>query len=92
MGVEDSGCKIYWQEKACRKPPPAGAAGDAVEPLVRTMIVPAATLLPAVAEAELPAAEEVVTERIELPIVHVAELVEGVTLASTQVVEAPEYE
>jgi hypothetical protein len=54
------------------------------------MIVPAATLLDAV--WEVPAVEVVVNERIELPIVQVSELVDGVTLASTQVVVVPEYE
>ena len=56
------------------------------------MMVPAATLLDAVWEAELPAAAAVVNERIELPTAQVSLLVEGVTLASTQVVEAPVYE
>jgi hypothetical protein len=63
--------------------------GVDVELLVSTMIVPAATLLVAVMEAELPAAEAVLRLRIELPTVHVSELAEGVTLASTQVVVAP---
>jgi hypothetical protein len=56
------------------------------------MIVPCATLPPAVPEFELPAADDVVKEMIALPIAQVAELVDGVTLANTQVVEAPEYE
>ena len=56
------------------------------------MIVPAATLLAAVPELELPAVDDVLNERIELPTVHVSELVDGVTVASTHVVVAPVYE
>jgi hypothetical protein len=63
--------------------------GDEVELLVRTMIVPAATVLDAVSEFESPAALLVVNERISLPVVQVSEPVEGVTEASTHVVEAP---
>jgi len=73
-------------------PPPPGAAGDDVELVVRVMIVPAATLLPAVALFELPAPAAVVNERIELPTVHMLLDVDGETEANTQVVEAPVYE
>jgi len=54
------------------------------------MIVPAETAGPdAVAEFELPAADDVLKERIALPTVQGVALVEAFTLASTQVVPAP---
>jgi hypothetical protein len=70
-------------------PPPPGAVGAAVELLVTTRMVPAVTLLPAVPEAELPAAAAVLNERTEAPTVHTSVLVDGVTLASTHVVVTP---
>jgi len=83
---------LYWQEKACRNPPP-GAVGDAVEPLVSVMIVPAETwfVLPVLVQL-FPAEDVVLQEMIELPIVHVSEVVKAVTLARIHVVEAPVHE
>ena len=79
----------YSQEKALKNPPPPGA----VCPLVlRIMIVPVATLLPAVAEHVLPPAEAVLHEMMVLPGVQVGVLVEGVTEINVQVVLAPVYE
>lgn len=52
-------------------------------------MVPAATLLPAVAVQVAPAVEAVAQLMIAEPAVHVLVLVEGVTLISTQVVLAP---
>jgi hypothetical protein len=45
-------------------PPPPADAGEAADPVVRVIKVPAATLLDAVAELELPAAEPVEKLRI----------------------------
>ena len=53
------------------------------------MIVPTATLLVAVMELEFPAVAVVLKLRIELPTVHVFEAVDGVTEASTHVVDTP---
>ena len=69
-------------------PPPPGAAGDAVEPDVRTIIVPAGTVLPAVPLFELPTADAVANVITEVPIVQMFVVADGVTLASIQVVAA----
>jgi hypothetical protein len=53
------------------------------------MIVPAATFDAAVKEAELPAGAAVLKVKMALPAVQVVDDVEGVTVASTQVVTAP---
>ena len=79
----------YWQENACRNPPPPGAVCPLVE---RVMIVPAATVDPAVAVHEFPAADVVLHEMIEPAVAHTSELVDAVTLYSVHVVLAPLYE
>jgi len=56
------------------------------------MIVPAATLLPAVWLFEFPAVAVVLNERIAMLGVQMSVLVDGFTLASTHVVETPVYE
>jgi hypothetical protein len=53
------------------------------------MIVPAATSLDAVTEHELPAELDVPQEIISLPIDQISVVVDGLTEASTQVVDAP---
>jgi hypothetical protein len=45
-------------------PPPPAAAGEAADPVARVIKVPAATLLAAVAELELPPADAVEKLRI----------------------------
>jgi hypothetical protein len=50
----------YWHENTSINPPPPADAGEAAEPAARVIKVPAATLLDAVAELELPDAEAVV--------------------------------
>jgi hypothetical protein len=61
-------------------------------PEVIVRIVPAATVLPAVAEFEDPAVAAVEKLSIELPAVQVVEAVDAVTLNNVHVVLAPEYE
>jgi hypothetical protein len=55
-------------------------------------IVPAASVLAAVAVHELPPAEAVVQLITDVPAVHVELVVLGVTVNKVQVVLAPEYE
>jgi hypothetical protein len=81
----------YWQENASRKPPPPGTA-PAEDPDVSVMIVPAATVLAAVAVHVEPAAAAVVQLMMVLPGVQMFEVVEGVTVIKNQVVLTPEYE
>ena len=73
-------------------PPPPAEAGDAADPDERVITVPAATLLAAVAEFELPDAEAVEKLRIgvcDVDADQIFELVDGVTVSKTQVVLAP---
>lgn len=79
--------QTYWQENADRNPPPPGTEP---EPDVSVRIVPAATLLPAVAVHELPAPLAVAQLMIEDPAVQVVEDVLGFTLNSDHVVDPPE--
>ena len=76
----------YWHEKLVKNPPPPAAVCVLVASVI---IVPALTVLPAVAVHVLPPVAAVVQEIIELPTVHVAEAVLGVTAKMSQVVEAP---
>jgi hypothetical protein len=54
----------YWHENTSTNPPPPADTGEAAEPAARVITVPAATLLDAVAEFELPAVEPVEKLRI----------------------------
>jgi hypothetical protein len=68
------------------KPPPPGAV---LPEVVKVRIVPAAWLLPAVLEHVEPDAAIVAQESMELPTVHVVELVDEVTVYNAQVMEVP---
>jgi hypothetical protein len=70
-------------------PPPPGTTPFEVV-IVRS--VPAATLLAAVAEADDPAPEAVVTWRTTVPTVQVFVVVEGVTEDKFQVIVDPAHE
>jgi hypothetical protein len=76
------------QENAITNPPPPGTAPP-LEPLVKVMIVPAATLLEDVAELVLPAVAAVAKVMMVLPGVQVFELIDGVTVSKIHVVAAP---
>jgi hypothetical protein len=82
----------YWHENADMNPPPPGAAGLPMLPLVRIMMVPAETLADAVPDIDDPAAAAVENESMLVPKVHVTEVVDGVIVANTQVVVAFEYD
>jgi hypothetical protein len=73
-------------------PPPPADAGEAADPVARVIKVPAATVLDAVSELWLPAAEAVAKLRsgvCDVEADQVAELVDGVTVSRTHVVLAP---